>query len=209
MAPLPRSLFWSRTDVPGSDHVLLDEHRGLTARGVAQAVEPIGWTCRYDLVTDDGWAASRLEVAVEGAGWSRSVRLERTGTRWRVGTAESGDLDAALAAAGRPGADLPGLDEPHRLEGVRDVDLGGSPLFNTLPIRRLGLLREAPGTSHRVDVAWVLLPSLLVVPVEQVYTVLGAGSVRFAGDGFSADLAVDSSGYVLHYPGLARRSDAG
>ncbi|MFD1322520.1 putative glycolipid-binding domain-containing protein [Micromonospora sonneratiae] len=209
MATMPKSLFWSRVDTAGSDQALFDDRRGLAVRGVALAADPLPYTCRYELVADESWSAARLEVGVEGAGWLRTLRLERAAGQWRASTAEQGDLDAALAAAGRPGAGLPGTDDPGRLDDAIDVDLGASPLFNTLPVRRLGLLDAEPGTTHRIVVAWVQVPSLLLAPAEQVYTALGSGRVRFESEGFTAEIQLDAEGYVVHYPGLAQRYDVG
>lgn len=208
MPTMPTSQFWVRTDTAGSEHALLDDRRGLTARGQALAVDPIPWTCRYALSTAPDWSTNRLEVEVEGAGWSRGVRLERQPGRWRVVTTEQGDLDAVLRAAGQRPAGLPGTDDPGRLADAVYVDLSGSPLFNTLPVRRLGLLDAAPGTRHRIEVVWVLLPSLVVVPAEQTYTALGAGRIGFASGTFRAEIEVDADGYVRHYPGLADRVPA-
>ncbi|MEU2661113.1 putative glycolipid-binding domain-containing protein [Micromonospora sp. NPDC007220] len=205
MPTMPKSLFWTRTDTAGAEHALFDDGRGLTARGTLTAVDPIPYTCRYQLATDPEWATLRVEVEAEGTGWLRSVRLERVTDGWRVTTAEQGDLDAALRAAGHPPVGLPGTDDPDRLAGAVDVDLGGAALFNALPVRRLGLPRAAADTPHRIDVAWVLVPSLLVVPAEQVYTPLGPGRVRFTSDTFTADIDLDGDGYVVRYPGLAER----
>jgi len=205
MATLPKSLLWQRVDVPGADHALIDDRRGLYARGVAIAADPIPYTCRYEVVTDESWATTRVEVAAEGAGWLRTARLERAAGRWRVTTAEQGDLDAALAAAGRPRAGLPGTEEPERLADAVDVDLGGSPLFNTLVVRRLARAAADVGSERKITVAWVLLPSLEVIPTEQVYTALGPDKVRFFSEGFTADVELDPDGYVTHYPGLADR----
>jgi uncharacterized protein len=207
MATLPKTLFWQRVDTAGADHVLLDDHRGLYARGVAVADTPLPHTCRYELVTDENWASARLEVSVEGAGWLRTVRLERAAGRWRVTTAEQGDLDRALAAAGRPRAGLPGTEDPDRLVSAVDVDLSAAPLFNSLPVRRLGLYGSgaAPAGEHTLTVAWVVVPSLQVMAAEQVYTPLAADRVRFRSGSFTADLELDADGYVTHYPGLARR----
>jgi hypothetical protein len=206
MPTMRKSLLWVRTDTAGSDHALVDDQRGLSARGVAVAADPLPYTCHYELVADERWAAARLEVSVEGAGWLRTIRLERAAGRWRASTAEQGDLDAALIAAGQPAAGLPGTEEPDRLDAAIDVDVSASPLFNVLPVRRLGLRDAEPGTVHRITVAWVLVPSLLVLPTEQVYTALGAGNVRFASEGFTADIQLDADGYVAHYPGLAERA---
>jgi hypothetical protein len=205
MAVLPGSFFWARRDTSGAEHALVDTDGGLRARGTALAVDPLAYHAAYELVTDDGWATRSLEVSVEGAGWARTLRLESEDGRWRVRTGEKGDLDAALTAAGHPGAGLPGTEDPDLLLGAFDVDLTGSPLTNTLPIRRLGLLEAEPGVAHRVSVAWVLLPSLEVIQADQIYTALGGGRVRVAGETFSADLAVDGEGFVVDYPGLAGR----
>ncbi|ROT33898.1 putative glycolipid-binding domain-containing protein [Micromonospora sp. HM5-17] len=205
MSPTPKSLYWVRTDVPGADHAIVDDRRGFDARGTILAVDPIPFTCRYELHTDADWATEGLDVSCEGAGWLRTLHLTRAAGRWRASTAERGDLDAVLAEAGHPTAGPPGTDEPHRLAEARDVDLGGSPLFNTPPVRRLGLGTAPPGTSRTVTVAWVLVPSLRVMPVEQTYTTLDRHVVRFDSAGFTADIALDPEDYVLHYPGLAQR----
>lgn len=202
--PLPDSLFWERTDTTGVEHALVDGRAGLYARGTALAVDPIAYTCRYELRTDPGWATAHLDVTAEGAGWTRSVRLELAAGRWRATTAEQGNLDAVLSAAGHARAGLPGIEDPDQLYGAFDVDLAGSPLTNTLPIRRLDLLKAETGVSHRLSVVWVLLPSLEIVQADQIYTRLGDHRVRCAGETFSADLTVDDEGYVVAYPGLAK-----
>ncbi len=161
--------------------------------------------CRYELVTDETWATAHLDVSVEGSGWLRTLRLERAAGRWRATTAEQGDLDRALTNAGHAPVGLPGTEEPDRLHRAIDIDLAGAPLPNTLPIRRLGLLDAPPGTVHSLTMAWVLVPSLEVLPSEQTYRVVDGGTIRFDIDGFGADLAVDKEGYVIRYPGLAER----
>ncbi|MEU7850902.1 putative glycolipid-binding domain-containing protein [Micromonospora parva] len=204
---MPKSIFWSRTDTAGSEQVLLDDGHGLAARGTLLAVDPIPWTARYQLTTTPDWATARVEVEAEGPGWMRRVTLERAVGRWRVTTAEQGDLDAALVAAGHPRAGLPGTDDPDRLADALDVDLSGSPLFNALPFHRLGMAAEPADVAHRITVAWVLLPGLEVVPAEQIYTGLGPGRMRFASGTFTADIDLDDAGYVVRYPGLAERID--
>lgn len=194
MTLLPRALLWTRTDTAGSEHVLFDDRRGLVARGTQIAVDPIPYTCRYELHTDESWATARFVATAEGAGWLRTVRMERAAGRWRVTTAEQGQLDAHA----------PGIEDPDRLEDVLDVDLGGSPLTNTLPLKRLGLLGPEKQTVTVVS-AWVLPPSLAVVREKQTYTVLSKNAVRYASDSFEADIELDEHGYVRDYPGLATR----
>jgi hypothetical protein len=206
MATLAGSLLWERRDTAGAEHALVDTRDGLYARGMAIAVDPVAYTCRYELQTDPSWVTSWLEVNAEGAGWARGLRLELAAKRWRATTSEQGNLDAALTAAGHARAGLPGTEDPDLLYGAFDVDLTGSPLTNVLPIRRLGLLKAEPGVAHRISVAWVLLPSLEVVQADQIYTALGDGRVRFANETFSTDLVIDDDGFVRDYPGLARRA---
>jgi hypothetical protein len=189
MTLLPRALMWTRTDVAGAEHVVFDDRRGLVAHGVQLAVDPVPYTCRYELYTDESWATARFTATSEGAGWLRTVRMERAAGRWRVTTAEQGHLDAPE----------PGIEDPDSLEDVLDVDLGGSPLTNTLPLKRLGF------RGATVATAWVLPPSLAVVRAEQTYTVLSKGRVRCASDSFEADIELDEHGYVRDYPGLATR----
>ena len=206
MAGLPKAFVWRRLDTAGAEHVLIDDRSGLHARGTMVAATPVPFTCRYDLYTDDSWLTVRCEATVEGPGFLRSVRLERATGRWRVTASEQGDLDAALRASGRATAGLPGCEEPGRLGEARDVDLGYSPLTNTLPLRRLGLLHAAPGTARAVTVAWIVLPSLEVIDSIQAYTRLPDGRIRFTSGTFTADLTVDADGYLEHYPGLAERA---
>lgn len=205
MAVLPQSVLWQRLDGPGAEQVVFEDRRGLTARGLALGADPVPYACRYELTTDEKWVTTRFDVTVEGAGWLRNVRLERTADRWRVTTAEQGDLDRALRSIGRPAEQLPGIEDPHRLHAALDVDLWASPLTNTLPIRRLGLRNAPPGTSREITVAWVLLPSLAVVPGKQEYLAT-EGGVRFSSDTFTADLTLDEGGFLVHYPGLAQRA---
>jgi hypothetical protein len=203
MAVLPRSLCWQRIDSTGIEQALLDDRSGLYARGTVVGTDPVPYSGTYELQADQGWASVRLTVSVEGAGWLRSAKLERAAGRWHVTAGEQGDLDAALMRAGRTRADLPGADNPDRLAPALDIDLGYSPLTNTLPIRRLGLRSADAGTTQTITAAWVLMPSLVVVPAKQTYTVVGPGTIRYSSGDFSADLTVDGEGYVTHYPGLA------
>ncbi|SRR6266568_1191904 len=205
MAVLPRSILWRRLDTVGTEHALLTEQSGLYARGTMVAADPVPYTCGYELLVDEGWVSVRLAVTAEGAGWLRSVKLERAAGRWRVTASEQGDLAAALRATGQPRAPLPGAEDPAVLRDALDVDLGDCPLTNTPPVRRLGLLRARPGTASVVTVAFVRMPSLEVLVGRHTYTALGGERVRFQSDSFGADLTLDDAGYVVHYPELAER----
>src|SRR3954469_17600556 len=111
MSTLPASLFWERHDTTGVEHALVDARTGLCARGTALAVDPIAYTCPYEVLTDPDWVTSRLDESAKAAGWARSVRLELAAGRWRVTSSEQGSFDAALTATGHAGAGLPGTEE--------------------------------------------------------------------------------------------------
>lgn len=206
MPGLSKAMLWQRLDAPGAEQVVFSDRRGLHAHGTMVLALPVPYTCRYELYTDESWVTARFEATVQGAGFIRSVRLEHAAGRWRVTGSEQGDLDSALRAAGLPRASLPGTEDPGGLPPAFDVDLAGSSLTNTLPVRRLGLLEAEPGTTHTVHVAWVLLPSLEVVPSVQTYRVMGDGVVSFSSGTFHAELTLDAEGYVRRYPGLAERA---
>jgi uncharacterized protein len=206
--PLPIAVFWERSDVPGAEHALLEARDGLYAQGTLLAALPVPFTCRYEVWTGPEGATVRLDVRAEGAGWARGVRLELAAGRWRVTASEQGDLDAELTRNGHAAAGRPGCADPDLLFGAFDAGLSGSALSATLPIRRLGLHESEAGVAHRLNVAWVLAPSLEVVQTDQIWTPLGDERVRFADETTSVDLSCDADGFVLECPGLARRVTA-
>jgi uncharacterized protein len=82
-------------------------------------------------------------------------------------------------------------------------DLGNSPLFNSLPVLRDGLL-QASG-AHDYVMRWVSVPELEIDESRQRYEPLGGGVVRFSSGSFQADIEFDDNGFVLRYPRLAER----
>ncbi len=84
------------------------------------------------------------------------------------------------------------------------VDLGFSPLTNTLPIRAHEL--HHGGAPRDYVMALVEVPSLEVVRSEQRYEPFAPGLVRFRSGDFAAMLELDGDGFVVRYPGLAARA---
>ena len=85
------------------------------------------------------------------------------------------------------------------------VDLGFSPLTNTLPILRDRLQRR--GGPRDYVMALVAVPSLEVSRSEQRYEPIGPDAVRFGSGDFEAVLELDADGFVRRYPGLAERRE--
>jgi hypothetical protein len=89
------------------------------------------------------------------------------------------------------------------LEGCDFFDLGYSPLFNSLPVRRDSLLVDGP--TREYVMRWVRVPELEESELRQRYEPLGEGVVRYSSDSFTADIEFDDDGFVTRYPGLAER----
>jgi len=89
------------------------------------------------------------------------------------------------------------------LDGCDFFDLGYSPLFNSLPVRRDGLLARGPAREYVMR--WVRVPELEAGELRQRYEPLGGGVVRYRSDSFTADIEFDEDGFVTRYPRLAER----
>ena len=171
----------------------------LTATGVAIGADPIGYRLDYKLETDYGFTTLGLLITARGTGWGRTLDLRRNRRgRWSVRTKSEGDTDLPP-----PGGDASLFAE------ALDCDLGLSPLTNSMPVLRHGLLRR--GGPIDLLMAWVSVPDLGVRASRQRYTF-----VRAAGEGavvryqsldskFTADITFDADGLVVDYPGIGRR----
>ena len=185
---LPTDLIWTALDEPGYEHVRIDEGRpgwivfdSMFVRVHAGGVRRGGYT----LICDTAWRTLELRIMVEQAPGQMAARhLLATGDgRWT-------DAD---------GIHLPELD------GCVDVDIAWTPLTNTLPVRRLG---RWSGREEAIRVVYVALPGLALSAMEQRYTGLADGHVRYASvtSGVTRDLTMDGEGFVLEYPDLFRRA---
>jgi hypothetical protein len=90
------------------------------------------------------------------------------------------------------------------LDGADFFDVGWSPLFNSLPVIRDGLLE--PGRPRDYLMRWVDVPSLEVSQSEQRYEPLRDGVIRFRAGDFVADITFDAAGFVTSYPGIGARA---
>lgn len=185
-------LLWQADDGRGLEGTRLTLHGGgLRALGRSVHTDPDGdFTASYRLVVADDGTVERLSVTSATAGRERHLTINRTEDGFWLLDPGAGGTRAEFG-------------------GALDVDLAHSPMFNTLPIRRLGLHRE-PG-EHTLPVVFVSLPDLEVSLVEQHYATrsvldaTGAATVSFGRDGSTTDLTVDGDGVVLSYPGVATR----
>ncbi|MFL5862761.1 MAG: putative glycolipid-binding domain-containing protein [Solirubrobacteraceae bacterium] len=175
----------------------------LSAKGVAIGSEPEPYRLDYELDTVADFVSRRVVVQTLGDGWSRRLELIRSPDgMWAQNISSRGGPDLP-----GPGGDLSELGE------AADPDLGLSPLFNTMPVRR-GRIHRGGATADFLMV-WISVPDLSIHPSAQRYTHLETRSedervVRFqalADDGvdFAADVVFDAEGLVVDYPGIASR----
>jgi hypothetical protein len=173
----------------------------LTASGVAVGTAPVPYRLDYELETGTGFVTASLRVTSRGEGWRRELELCRDHDGgWSIEAEAEGEGEVELPPAG---------GEAARLAGALDCDLGLSPVTNTMPILRHGLLHG--GGPLELTMAWVAVPALAVQADLQRYRHLASAAdrhvVRFgATDGsFAADITLDADAVVIDYPGIARR----
>ena len=195
---MKRAVAWVKDDPFGVEFAeALLGARWMNAEGVAIGTQPVPYRLDYSLETAPGFVTTRLRVRSRGEGWSRTLDLRRAPDgEWSVTADQQGSI-----ALPSPGGD------PAALADALDCDLGLSPLTNTLPVMRHGLLSRA---SVELTAAWVSVPDLSVRADGQRYTFVRPDEersvVRFeAVDGtFAADITLDPHGMVIDYPGIAR-----
>lgn len=160
------------------DFILSRRGRDWVLSGTVTAAADRDVRITYEVVTDDSWATRRatFDAAVDGV--RRVGRLEKVGDRWEVDGVVAEDLD-----------------------GCVDVDLGWTPATNTLPIRRLAPADadDIGGDPQPVGAAWVRMPDLQVVRLDQTYTWRGPRTWLYRSGAFEAELSVDEFGLVTRY----------
>jgi hypothetical protein len=166
----------------------------LVASGLAIGAEPLPYHLDYSLTCEDGYITRQLRVRATGDCWNRTLDLSRDadGT-WRMMAEATGAVDLPP-----PGGD------PASLAGALDCDLGLSPLTNTMPVLRHGLL----GGGDPVDflMAWVSVPDLSVHANAQRYAYVRPCVVNYSSGSFSEDITFDPSGLVVDYPSIGTRA---
>ncbi|MFS0895052.1 putative glycolipid-binding domain-containing protein [Microbacterium sp. 179-I 3D3 NHS] len=149
---------------------------------------------------------TEFTASSEGEDWSRHLHLTRRDGRWSCVTQAKGapnlaSFDGAQVLPPAP----PGFSGRAAFDDATYVDLGGSPLTNSIPVRQLRMLDREPGWSTSVHAAWVLPPTLEVVPSLQTYTVTARGRIAYGDAATSVIVDYDEDGWVTTYDGLARR----
>ncbi len=196
--PAPRAVVWIGLDEARLELALIR----LTAIELRASVTQIGtrpmpYRLSYHVTTASGFRTQEVVAVSEGAGWRRRLELRR---------GSDGVWSCDVETEGQ--ADLPPIEDLPDLSEAIDCDVGRSPLTNTLPVRRLGLL---DGGEVELAMAWISVPDLRVLRSEQRYEFVSAADdeviIRYVGRhrSYVGELTFDQHGIVLHYPELARR----
>ena len=196
-----RSIAWVKPEPLGAEFADIDLDRGrLTAVGLAIGSSPFGYRLDYKLETLAGYVTSGLLLTARGEGWRRRLDLRRLRSgRWTVRTVSRGSVDLPA-----PGGDMDAV------RGALDCDLAWSPLTNSMPVLRHGLL-DAGGPLEFL-MAWVSVPDLRVLPSRQRYTFVRKSGevsiVRYESTSrdFVAALSFEGDGLCVDYPGIGRKA---
>ena len=185
-APFDRRLFWTCIPTDGCERAeVQSDPTGIVLRGTILRASGRGPAeAHYEILCRPDWSTLAATVSCHDDAGKRSLTLRRNDRAWVIG----GQVDP-------------------RLDNANDVDLGWSPITNTLPIRRLRI--PAGARSSLLTMAWIRFPELTVQPLAQVYERLSDSSYRYssAGGNFTAIITVDEQGFVVEYEKQWRRSE--
>jgi uncharacterized protein len=187
-----RTVLWQGIQSPGSEWCTLErEPEGWRFRGIVLVeVATVPVLVQYVVALASNWATQAVEIVMRSGDASEPRELTLTvapDQRWQITRVPS------------PNPAMP-QDDLQALLGLVDVDLGFSPVTNTLPIRRLN---PAIGEAVAVTAAWVRFPELTIEPLPQRYIRLAERRYRYesAGGAFVAEIEVDDLGLVTAYEG--------
>ncbi len=196
-----RSIAWVKEGATGLEFadVEIDDGR-MRATGVAIGSDPLPYRLDYRFDSRSRYVTKRIEVEAHGQGWRRMLSLKRD---------KAGEWDAEWETHGEALLRPPTGDMTELREAL-DCDLALSPLTNTMPVLRHGLLRGGGPVDFLM--AWISVPDLSVIPSRQRYTFVRGDElmsiVRYesASRDFVAELLFDEDGLVVDYPGIGHRS---
>jgi hypothetical protein len=163
-----------------ASHVRIEDDR-LTATGTQLGVTPEAYRLDYSLRTGPDFVTERLELSALVGGALKRLLLTRR-------------PDGTWTADDRP---LPELD------GALDTDVLASPVFNSMPVLRHGML--GGGEARDLVMAFVTVPDLTVTRSDQLYTPHGDGRVNYRSGDFTADIHFDEDGLVRLYEDYLER----
>jgi hypothetical protein len=191
-----RTVLWQRIDSPGSEWCVVERtSSGWRLHGIViTEVATVPVLVHYAVALATDWSTRAVEIVMRAGDAIKPRELRLTVApdhRWQIERDPSPDPTTPQ-------------DDLLALHGLIDVDLGFSPVTNTLPIRRLD---PAIGEAVALTAVWVRFPELTIEPLPQRYIRLAERRYRYesAGGAFVAEIEVDDLGLVTTYEGGWRR----
>jgi uncharacterized protein len=140
---------WAKADPLGAEFAEIQlEPKRLRATGVAVGSDPEPYRLSFEMQTRDEYVTDRATVETRGAGWTRHLKIQRSPAGvWSVSSQSAGTLEMP-----EPGGD------PAELGEALDLDLGLSPVFNTMPVLRHDL--HDGGSAEDFLMIWISVPDL-------------------------------------------------
>lgn len=162
----------------------------MRATGYIVSTREPAYGASYSVVVDNVGRTRRITVRCDELGGERSLSLTRSpGGPWIAESVSGSVIDPALSDA-------------------VDVYVADSAFFASLPIRRLGLHRDA-GAEAEVTVASISLPDLSVTPIVhggRTEAVTDDGSlIAYRGSFGERHLLVDADGLFVRSEGMIER----
>lgn len=179
---------WTSVQGEGTELVELRTGPGVRARGIMTGTFESPFALRYEVECDPDWRlrVARITCLLDD---EHVLELKVSRGEWSLGDGS----------------------EATDLRGCSDLTIASSMFALTPALRRLPF---EPGTTHVVPTAYVRIPELTLLPIEQRITMIernakGATyrveSLRFGKTVSSTTIPVDADGVVLDYPGFFRR----
>ena len=172
----PRVVVWASSRPPGVERCTISrEASGWVLTGsLVRRFRAGPASISYGIETDLGWKTSAAHVEQFLRGERLTLELKARDSRWYLEGKEASELD-----------------------GCTDIDLGASPVTNTLPIKRA---RPRIGSRLELTAAWVRFPRLTVEPLRQSYERVGEKLYVYrSASGFESEIEVDGFGLVRRY----------
>lgn len=179
MDPVLPNIMWQRIDVRGMEACSIykeDEHSvisGMAIYGSRNIPVRVG----YSVTCTSDWECTAATVDRWVGEDHLNIALHRQkGGRWSANDQIIDGVDALL-----------------------DIDLGFTPVTNTLAINRLKLNK---GTFSELAAVWLDEESWVFKPLKQRYERLGENTYKYISvdSGYEAELTVDEFGSVQTYP---------
>ncbi len=173
------SVFWQNLNNPGCEIARLRYCPPRVAlTGTSLVLEQdMKATITYRIVSDEQWQTRQVTTTIED---------------------DQGRKDIEIVVNDHKSWFINGIEQK-ALAGCHDIDLGFTPVSNTLPIRRLQL---AEGEQQDVEVAWLQFPSLRFCKATQRYQRVAERQFMYSNldSGYVTTITVDDQGLVLSYP---------